>query len=192
MSNVSNVGTSAHSLGEAIERLRGKWAAITAFGVLLVVLGFAALFFSLIATIVTVTLNGVLFLIAGAAEVGIGMHSRTWGRFFLWVIGGLLYIAIGLLCIVNPILASVALTLVLGAALIAAGLVRAFLAFQLPADQPRALVFLAAAVTILLGLIIVSHWPLDSVYVLGTLLGVDLLFHGVGWVSFGMGLHSRT
>ena len=44
----------------------------------------------------------------------------------------------------------------------------------------------------LLGLIIVSHWPLDSVYVLGTLLGVDLLFHGVGWVSFGMGLHSRS
>ena len=45
--------------------------------------------------------------------------------------------------------------------------------------------------TILLGLIIVIHWPLDSVYVLGTLLGVDLLFHGVGWVSFGMGLHAR-
>jgi uncharacterized membrane protein HdeD (DUF308 family) len=192
MSNVSNVGTSPHSLGEAIERLRGKWAAITAFGVLLVVLGFAALFFSLIATIVTVTLNGVLFLIAGAAEVGIGMHSRTWGRFFLWVIGGLLYIAIGLLCIVNPILASVALTLVLGAALIAAGLVRAFLAFQLPADQPRALVFVAAAATILLGLIIVSHWPLDSIYVLGTLLGVDLLFHGVGWVSFGVGLRPQA
>jgi uncharacterized membrane protein HdeD (DUF308 family) len=192
MSNVSNVGTSAHSLGEAMERLRGKWAAITAFGVLLVVLGVAALFFSLIATIVTVTLNGVLFLIAGAAEIGIGMHSRTWGRFFLWVIGGVLYVAAGLLCIVNPILASVALTLLLGAALIAAGLVRAYLAFQLPADHPRGLIFLAAAVTILLGLIIVSHWPLDSVYVLGTLLGVDLLFHGVGWVSFGMGLHARA
>jgi uncharacterized membrane protein HdeD (DUF308 family) len=189
---MSNVGTSAHSLGEAIERLRGKWAAITAFGVLLVVLGAAALFFSLAATIVTVTLNGVLFLIAGAAEIGIGMHSREWGRFFLWVIGGVLYVAAGLLCIVNPILASIALTLLLGAALIAAGLVRAYLAFHLPADHPRGLVFLAAAVTILLGLIIVSRWPLDSVYVLGTLLGVDLLFHGVGWVSFGMGLHARA
>jgi uncharacterized membrane protein HdeD (DUF308 family) len=187
MSNVSNVG-SARSLGEAIERLRGKWAAITAFGVLLVVLGAAALFFSLVATIVTVTLNGVLFLVAGGAEIGIGMHSRTWGRFFLWVLGGLLYIAVGVLCIVNPFLASAALTLVLGAALIAAGVVRGYLAFQLPADQPRALVFVGAAVTILLGLIIVTHWPLDSVYVLGTLLGVDLLFHGVGWVSFGMGL----
>ena len=192
MSNASNIRTSAHSLGEAIERLRGKWAAITAFGVLLVVLGFAAVFFSLIATIATVTLNGVLFLIAGGAEIGIGMHSRGWGRFFLWVLGGLLYIAAGVLCIVNPLLASVVLTLMLGAGLIAAGVVRAYLATQIPAGEPRGLVFLAAAVTILLGLIIVTHWPLDSVYVLGTLLGVDLLFHGVGWVSFGMGLHSRT
>jgi uncharacterized membrane protein HdeD (DUF308 family) len=192
MSSASNVPTSAHSLGQAIERLRGKWAAIVAFGVLLVVLGFAALVFSLIATIATVTLNGVLFLIAGGAEIGIGMHAREWGRFFFWVIGGLLYIAAGVLCIVNPILASVVLTLLLGAGLIAAGAVRAFLAFQLPADHPRSLIFLAAAASIVLGLIIVTHWPLDSVYVLGTLLGVDLLFHGVGWVSFGLGLHARA
>jgi uncharacterized membrane protein HdeD (DUF308 family) len=192
MSNASNVGASAHSLGEAIERLRGKWAAIAAFGVLLVVLGAAALVFSLVATVATVTLNGVLFLIAGGAEIGIGMHSREWGRFFLWVIGGLIYIAAGVLCIINPIFASVVLTLFLGAGLIAAGVVRAFLAFQLPADHPRSLILLAAAVSILLGLIIVSHWPLDSVYVLGTLLGVDLLFHGVGWVSFGLGLHAQA
>ncbi|HSV00429.1 MAG TPA: DUF308 domain-containing protein [Roseiarcus sp.] len=192
MSNASNVGSHPHNLGEATDRLRAKWAAIAAFGVLLVVLGAAAIAFSLIATVVTVTLNGVLFLIAGAAEIGIGMHSREWGRFFLWVIGGLVYIAAGILCIVNPVLASVALTLLLGAGLIAAGVVRALLAFQLPADPPRALVFLAAAVTILIGLIIVTRWPSDSVYVLGALLGVDLLFHGVGWVSFGVGLHARA
>jgi uncharacterized membrane protein HdeD (DUF308 family) len=40
-------------------------------------------------------------------------------------------------------------------------------------------------------LIIIGHWPADSVLVLGTLLGVDLLFHGAGWVSFGLGLRAR-
>jgi uncharacterized membrane protein HdeD (DUF308 family) len=189
---MSNVGTAPHSLGDAFERLQAKWASITAFGLLLVVLGFAALFFSLVATVATVTLNGVLFLIGGAAEIGIGMQARGWSQFFLWVIGGALYLAGGVICIVNPKFASEVLTLLLGAGLIAAGLVRVYLATRLPAGQPRALVFVAAAVTILLGLIIVSHWPLDSVYVLGTLLGVDLLFHGVGWVSFGMGLHARS
>ena len=137
MSNASNVEASPHSLGEAIERLRVKWAAITAFGVLLVVLGFAALFFSLVATIATVTLNGVLFLIAGGAEIGISARSHSWGQFFLWVIGGVLYLAAGVLCIVNPLLASVVLTLLLGCGLLAAGIVRIYLAMQLPAGQPR-------------------------------------------------------
>jgi uncharacterized membrane protein HdeD (DUF308 family) len=188
---MTNASGPAHSLGDSIERLRAKWAAITAFGVLLALLGVAALVFTMFATIATVTLNGIFFLIAGAAEIGIGMHARNWGLCFLWVIGGLLYLAAGVICIVNPVLASVVLTLLLGAGLIAAGCVRLFLAFRLPAAEPRGLVVVAGLVTIALGLIIVSHWPMDSIYVLGTLLGIDLLFHGVGWASFGIGLQSR-
>jgi uncharacterized membrane protein HdeD (DUF308 family) len=53
------------------------------------------------------------------------------------------------------------------------------------------MIFLAALVTFGLGLMIVLHWPLSSAYVLGTLLGVDLLFHGAGWVSFGIGLRKH-
>jgi uncharacterized membrane protein HdeD (DUF308 family) len=189
---MSNASATTHSLGHAIERLEGKWASITAFGALLVVLGCAALAFALASTVAAVTLNGVLFLIAGAAEIVIGMHSRRWGLFFLWVIGGVLYLVAGGICIFNPLLASVALTLLLGAGLIAAGLVRLILAYRLPAVQPRLLVFVAAAATILLGLVIVGRWPTDSVYVLGTLLGVDLIFHGAGWASFGLGLHARN
>ena len=191
MSSATNPGTGHRNIGAAIERLRGKWGAIVAFGALLILLGIAALVFTFEATIATVTLNGVFFIVAGAAEIGIGMHAQGWGRFFLWVLGGLLYIATGAICIVNPVFASAVLTLVLGAGLIAAGVVRAYLAFQLPSGQPRGLVFLAAAVTFSLGLIIVIHWPLSSIYVLGTLLGVDLLFHGAGWVSFGMGLRAH-
>ncbi|HLW90172.1 MAG TPA: HdeD family acid-resistance protein [Roseiarcus sp.] len=181
----------ARSLGAALHRLHDKWGAIVAFGVLLIALGFAATVFALAATVASVLVNGVVFLIAGAAEIGIGMHSQGWSRFFLWVIGGLLYLIAGLICIFNPLLASAVLTLMLGAGLIAAGVVRLFLGFQLPSDHPRAMVFLASAVTILLGLIIVGHWPADSVFVLGTLLGVDLIFHGAGWVSFGLGLRAR-
>ena len=191
MSNVVNPSLAQSNIGAAIERLQGKWGAIVAFGVLLIILGAAALIYSFEATIATVALNGVFFIVAGAAEIGIGMHSQGWGRFFLWVVGGALYIATGVICILNPDFASTVLTLVLGAGLIAAGVVRAYLGFQLPSGQPRALVFLAAAMTFLLGLIIVIRWPLSSTYVLGVLLGVDLLFHGVGWVTFGIGLRAR-
>jgi uncharacterized membrane protein HdeD (DUF308 family) len=191
MSNASNADLGPHSLGAAIERLSDKWCAIVAFGALLALLGAVALVFSFAATVATVTLNGIFFLVAGAAEIGIGMHAQGWRRFFLWVIGGVLYLAVGVICIINPVFASLALTLALGAGLIAAAVVRAYLALQLPADHPRGMVLLAAAVTLLLGLIIVIRWPSDSVYVLGVLLGVDLLFHGAGWVTFGMGLRAR-
>jgi uncharacterized membrane protein HdeD (DUF308 family) len=137
-----------------------------------------------------VTLNGVFFLVAGAAEIGVGMHARGWNRFFLWVLGGVFYILIGLVCIFYPLYASVVITLLLGAGLIAAGGVRAYLGFQLPPGS-RAPVWLAAAITFGLGLIIVIHWPLSAIYVLGTLLGVDLLFHGAGWASFGLALRAR-
>jgi uncharacterized membrane protein HdeD (DUF308 family) len=191
MSNASNAGQQPQSLGAAIERLSDKWCAIVAFGALLALLGAAALTYSIAATAATVILNGVFFLVAGAAEIGIGMHAQGWRRFFLWVIGGALYLAVGVICIINPVFASPALTLALGAGLIAAAAVRAYLALQLPADHRRGMVLLAAAVTALLGLIIVIRWPSDSVYVLGVLLGVDLVFHGAGWVTFGIGLRAR-
>jgi uncharacterized membrane protein HdeD (DUF308 family) len=191
MSNAMNPTLPHHNLGEAIERLRGKWGAIVAFGVLLMMLGLASLVFAFASTIAMVTLNGILFIIAGAAEIAVGMHTQGWGRFFLWVIGGIINLLFGIVCILDPVIASLWLTLFLGAALIAAGVVRAYLAFQLPGGQARMMVFLGAAVTFLLGLMIVMNWPVSSFYVLGTLLGVELLFHGAGWASFGMGLRSH-
>ena len=191
MSNTMNPSLAPHNLGAAIERLRGRWGAIVAFGVLLMALGFASLVFAFASTIAMVTLNGVFFIIAGAAEIGVGMHAQGWGRFFLWVIGGIINMVFGILCILNPVFGSLALTLVLGAALIAAGVVRFYLAFQLPGGPMRTMVFVGASVTFFLGLIILMNWPVSSLYVLGTLLGVELLFHGAGWVSFGMGLRAH-
>jgi len=35
------------------------------------------------------------------------------------------------------------------------------------------------------------NWPMSGLYVLGTFLGIDLLFHGAGWVSFAYGLRAH-
>jgi len=180
-----------HNLGEAIHRLRAKWGAILAFGLLLMLLGAISFAFVSFSTLAMVTLNGVLLVVAGAAEIGVGMHARSWGRFFLWVAGGVLYTLAGVFCIFDPFAASAILTLMIGAGLIAAAAVRAYLGFELPASPRRSLVWLGCAVTFLLGLIIVMHWPMSSAYVLGTLLGVDLLFHGAGWASFALGLRAH-
>lgn len=181
-----------HNLGEAFERLRGKWAAFVCFGVLLAAMGVTSLVFAFATTLAMATINGVFFVIAGVAEIGVGAHARQWNRFFFWVLGGALYVFVGALCVLYPGRAAVVMTLALGAGLIAAGVVRAVLAAQLPAGFRRFMLALAALVTSALGLIVVTHWPLDSLYVLGALLGVDLVFHGAGWVVFGLSLGARA
>jgi uncharacterized membrane protein HdeD (DUF308 family) len=180
-----------HGLGQAIEGLRDKAGAIIAFGALVALLGVAALVFSFTASLAAITINGVIFALAGAAEIALGMRSRAWGRFAFWIAGGVLYIFAGLLCIFRPMFSLQILTLLFGAGLVAAGLLRAVLVAGVPIGQSRLPAFLGAAVTVLLGAVILAHWPLDSLWVLGTLLGVDLLFHGVGWVAFGVALRAR-
>jgi uncharacterized membrane protein HdeD (DUF308 family) len=177
-----------HSLGAAIERLRHNWGWMVALGAVLDIAGIVALGSIAFATIATVLIVGVMMLFAGVAELAMGFRARDWTHFFLWVLGGILYIVAGAFAILNPALASVVLTLLLGAGLVAAGLVRLYLAFQLPSGRPRSLVFLTAIVTGLLGLVIVSGWPLNSIFVLGVLLAIDLIFHGIGWMIFGFWL----
>jgi uncharacterized membrane protein HdeD (DUF308 family) len=44
----------------------------------------------------------------------------------------------------------------------------------------------------LLGLIIVAHWPVSSLYILGLFLGIDLVIAGAGWIGIGLGLRRRA
>src|SRR5262249_62379453 len=88
----------------------------------------------------------------------------------------------------NPLLAAAVLPLVLGIALVVGGIMRIILAFGMKEGMPWMWIVLSGVITLLLGVIILSHWPVSSLYVLGIFLGVDLIFAGVGWIGLGLGL----
>lgn len=184
------VATRPHSLGQSIHHLHKNWLWMVVFGAALVLAGLIGLGAVGFATLATVLMVGIMMLVCGAAELALGFRAKDWSHFFLWVLGGILYIAAGTFAIVNPILASLVLTLMLGAGLIAAGLVRIFLATQLPSGRHRGLVVVSGLITALLGLVIVLHWPTSSVFVLGMLLAIDLIVQGTGWIIFGSWLRN--
>ena len=80
------------------------------------------------------------------------------------------------------------LTLVLGAALVASGLVRIFLALSMEREGPWIWLLLSSLVTMLLGFLILAHWPVSGVYVLGIFLGLDLVMAGATWIGLGLAL----
>lgn len=77
--------------------------------------------------------------------------------------------------------------LILGVALVVSGVMRIILAFGIRKGTPWMWVVLSGVVTLLLGLVILAHWPISSLFFLGALLGVDLIIIGIGWLFVGFG-----
>ena len=170
--------------------LHAKWGWIVALGVVYLVAEIIALGYVFSATVASVLVVGVMMFIAGVAEVINAFQVQTWGRFLFWLILGILYILAGFFAWENPFLTAVWLTLFLGAALVASGILRIFLAFNMKAHSPWVWVVVSGAITLLLGLIILVHWPFSAVYTLGIFLGVDLVFAGASWIGIGMALRN--
>ncbi len=171
--------------------LRAKWGWILALGLVYTVAGFIALGSVVMATAASVLIVGVMMIVAGVAEIISAFQCKGWGKFLIWLLLGALYIVAGFVTFENPLLAAVVLTLLLGASLVASGIVRIILAFSMKREQPWIWVLLSSIVTLLLGLLILARWPVSSVYVLGILLGIDLVMAGAGWVGLGLALRRR-
>jgi uncharacterized membrane protein HdeD (DUF308 family) len=192
-SGASTMSTlAATSRSPALEPLRAKSGWIVALGVIYVIAGIIALGSVVMATVASVFVVGIMMLIAGIAEVINAFQVKSWGRFLLWLLLGALYIVAGFVTFENPLLAAVLLTLILGIALITSGIMRMILAFSMQAGTPWIWILVSGLITLLIGLVILAHWPVSSLYVLGLFLGVDLVFAGAGWIGLGLGLRSLT
>ncbi|WP_027550389.1 HdeD family acid-resistance protein [Bradyrhizobium sp. Cp5.3] len=178
-------------LGTGIAALHSKWGWIVALGVVYLIAGFIALGSVVMATVASVLIVGVMMIVAGVTEVIGAFQMKSWGKFLIWALLGVLYVIAGFLTFENPLFAAVLLTLFLGASLIASGAIRLFLAFSMKRESPWVWVALSAVITLLLGLLILARWPVNSVYILGLFLGIDLIMAGAGWVSLGFSMRHR-
>jgi uncharacterized membrane protein HdeD (DUF308 family) len=180
--------TSSLDSTSGLAPLRAKSGWIVALGVVYVLAGIIALGSVVLATVVSVFVVGVMMLVAGFAEVINAFQIKSWGKFLLWLLLGAAYIVAGFLTFENPLLAAALLTLLLGCALIASGAMRIVLGFSMRSEMPWLGVVISGVITFLLGLVILIHWPVSGLYILGVFLGIDLIFAGAGWIAVGLGL----
>ena len=185
-------GTDSHNLGSAIAALRPRWGWCVALGVGLLAAGIVALLSVVAATVVTVWWVGAMMILGGVIEIVHGFGMKGWGRAVLWTIIGALYVFGGFFAMLNPILASAVLTLILAVALLIAGIVRVILGFHLKAVQHGCWIVISGVLTWLFGLIILLQWPVSSLYVLGIILGFDLIQTGMGWINLGFFLKRKA
>ena len=155
-----------------------------ALGVVLVILGLAALWNAVDASLVTTIIVGWLMVIAGIANViGAFMTNVGLGWRILQGLLGILFVAVGFNLIAEPLAGTIALTVVLGALLIADGVMRIVGAFM---DRRSGTVWMIilAIINILFGLWIWTEIPLSGI-VIGIFVGVQLLVAGMAWIIAG-------
>ena len=191
--SVTSNSPGSQSLGEGLRALRAKWGWIVALGIVFMIAGVIALGSVVMATETAVLVVGIMMVMAGVAEIIAAFNVKDWGKFAVWMLLGLLYVAAGVMCWTNPLMAATTLTLFLGIALAIGGVVRGFLAWSVrEAGKPWGWVAVSALITLLLGLMIIAHWPYSSLYTLGVFLGIDLIFIGSGWLTIGLALKKRA
>ncbi len=189
---LSTNGSLPPNLAEGLKVLRAKWGWIVALGVVFLIAGFIAVGSAVAATASAVMIIGIMMIMGGVAEIVAAFSVKGWGKFAVWMLLGLLYVGAGFIAIMNPFAAATILTLLLGAALVAGGVLRIFLAFSMKAaGKPWGWVVVSGLVTLLLGVMIIAQWPASSFFVLGIFLGIDLIFIGSGWVTMGLALKNR-
>lgn len=144
----------------------------------LMVLGDIAFF-----TVVSALFIGWMAIATGAFEILHAFWTKGWGGFAWQVVLGILYIAFGIILVSQPLTGALLLTYVLGLALLISGVVRILIGFG-RWRQGGGVMVASGLFGVLAGLVILTGFPMTGLWVLGLLLGIDLLSHGMGWLIF--------
>lgn len=170
----------------------GHRGAFVALGVLSIVAGIIAFVFPLAATLAAALLFGVLLLVTGVAQVIHVFGTEGWkGRAWM-LVGGVLSVAVGLLIMLRPVAGALTLTLLLGIFFLIGGGIRAVMALGLRPERGWGLLLANGILGILLGVLVFSQWPEAAAWLLGIVLGVDLMFNGVWLISASSGVARRV
>jgi uncharacterized membrane protein HdeD (DUF308 family) len=171
--------------------IHALWGLCLFVGIMLVILGAAAIILPTVATLAFTLVIGWLFLIAG----GVGLVTTFWMRnapgFWWALVSAIISIAAGIVLIRWPINGTVSLTLLLIAFFVVEGIATLMYAFDHRAQLSGRWGWMLASgiVDLILAGIIFAGLPGTAEWALGLLVGINMLFGGTAMI--GMALAAR-
>jgi uncharacterized membrane protein HdeD (DUF308 family) len=127
--------------------------------------------------------------IGGGAQLVNAFKCKGWKSISWHVIIALLYIFAGFTIISDPVVASSLLTLMLAGAFIAVGVIRLIMMFQHRGSAGSFWLLIGGLVSIVLGVMIMSQWPVSGYWVIGLFVAIEMIFSG--WANIFVALAAR-
>lgn len=179
------------TLGTAIHAITGKWGWFVTLGIGELIIGGVASVNLMAASLASVLVIGAAMLVAGIFQIVHAFTVRGLRSFLFWQLAGIVYAAAGAIILYDPVFASLTLSLTVGVFLVAAGVMRIWAGFHARPMAGWRWIVATGVLTFCVGVMIVVTWPAIGLWLLGTMLVVDLIFQGWGLVAFGIGLKAR-
>lgn len=167
-----------------IVRQASTWSIL--WGVLLIILGMAAVASPFFAAVAVNAAIAWLIMLAGVVHIMLAFHAHGAGSLIWKLLVGLAYVCFGLYLIVHPVLGVASLTLVLASLFLVEGVLDVVLFFRMRPLRGSGWVLLDGIITLALGLMIYMQWPSSSAWAIGTLVGVSLIISGLTRVMLSL------
>ncbi|MBD1909997.1 HdeD family acid-resistance protein [Leptolyngbya sp. FACHB-16] len=155
-------------------------------GVLMVVSGFAAITLPFAASLAFTFWIGWLLIGTSLVKFVYAFQSREQGGFVMKFLLSVLYLVAGVMLVAQPLQGIATLTLLLASFFFVEGISELVLAYQLRSRPNWGWVLFNGIVTLVLGVMIGTGWPLNAPWVIGTLVGISLTASGVSRIMLAL------
>lgn len=191
MYNVERAQFGFAALETELTQLRDRWGWFLTEGILLSCLGLLVLSTTVLSTLASVLFLGWMLLLAGVVHAVHSLFTGSWRGFFGELITGIFYGIAGVLIIGNPLATAVTLTLMITPLFIVVGLMRMVgsVVYQYPQWGWS---FASGGITLAVGIFLWRSMPATGLWLIGTLIGIELFFRGAALSFFALSLRSRV
>jgi uncharacterized membrane protein HdeD (DUF308 family) len=171
-----------------LEQVRKSWGWFLVFGILLVTLGVFCVIKAQTATTFSIFTLGWVLALSGVMWLINSFYAFTWHGFFLYLLNAILRGVTGYLLIRHPDAGAQGVTMLLAALFIVGGLFRASGAGVI--QFPRwGWTLVSGLVSMAFGIYLLASWPAASTYMIGVIIGTDLIFDGASLAGFAGAIH---
>src|SRR5271169_2456621 len=149
------------------------------WAILLIVFGFLAIVLPLASSIGVVILVAWLIIFSGGSQFIYAFQSKGVGHILWKLLVAILYLIVGIYFLLNPLLGVAAFTLALAIFFVLEGVFDLVAYFQSRHLPGSVWILFDGIVTLILGLLVWRQWPSSSLWVIGTLVGISMIFTGM-------------
>lgn len=163
-----------------------NWILMLIVGIISIILGIVALANPFAASMTATLIAGWSFIFLGALQIYASFGAPSTGAKIAGVLFGLLALGIGVHIVARPLEGLISLTFAAGILFLVSGALKAWFGLTGAEGRARMALLFSAAISIVLGVMVMSNFPQSAAVLLGVLLAIELISSGISAIALAL------